>query len=141
MNDLTIRTYAPQDEDAVVELWHKCDVVVPWNDPKSDIRAKTEFQPDLFLVGKVDGTLVATVMVGYEGHRGWINYLAVDPSMQRQGIGTRMMQRAEQLLKALGCPKINIQVRATNAQVLAFYEKLGYMQDPLVDLGKRLGNT
>jgi ribosomal protein S18 acetylase RimI-like enzyme len=95
-------------------------------------------RPDLFLVGHLEAELVASVMVGYEGHRGWINYLAVSPAHQRKGFGRQMMAQAEQLLLAEGCPKINLQIRTSNAQVLAFYRAIGYLEDDVVSLGKRL---
>ena len=94
--------------------------------------------PGLFLVGVIDGHVVASVMAGYEGHRGWINYLAVAPSLQKQGHGRQMMERAEELLRARGCPKINLQVRTSNVQVIEFYRSLGFATDEVMSLGKRL---
>ncbi|MEW5723556.1 MAG: GNAT family acetyltransferase [Thermodesulfobacteriota bacterium] len=138
MEELVIRKYWESDQDEVIRLWHDCRLVVPWNDPEADIRAKVLFQPDLFLVGLWEGRLAATVMVGYEGHRGWINYLAVAPNLRRREIGRRMMAAAEERLRTLGCPKINLQVRASNAGVIAFYQALGYIVDEVVCLGKRL---
>ena len=135
---LTIRTYRASDEEAVVDLWHRCQLVVPWNDPNEDIQLKIAFQPELFFVGTIDGRVVATVMAGYEGHRGWINYLGVDPDCRRQGIGTQIMRRAERALLSLGCPKINLQVRESNLAVIAFYEQLGFSNDHVIGLGKRL---
>lgn len=137
-NSITIRPYQVEDEKQVIELWHDCNLIVPWNDPKQDINLKLQFQPDLFLVGKIDDLIIATIMVGYEGHRGWINYLAVSPEYQRQGIGRLMMETAETELKKLGCPKINLQIRTTNKTVIAFYESLGFTQDNVISLGKRL---
>ena len=122
----------------MVELWEACGLVVPWNDPKGDIETKLAFQPELFFVGETDGRLVATVMAGYEGHRGWINYLAVEPGLQGAGLGRRMMDAAEAALSALGCPKINLQVRAGNQKVVEFYERLGFSVDETLSLGKRL---
>lgn len=138
MGELVVRPYQPCDEEAVVALWRVCNLIVPWNDPYADIRRKLQAQPELFLVGTLDGQLVSTVMAGYEGHRGWINYLAVAPDRQRQGIGRRMMQAAEARLRALGCPKINLQVRSSNLGVIAFYRKIGFSVDDVVSLGKRL---
>ena len=135
---LVIRAYRPSDEEAVVDLWRRCRLVVPWNDPNEDIQIKTAFQPELFFVGTIDGRTVATVMAGYEGHRGWINYLGVDPDYRRQGIGTQIMLRAERGLLSLGCPKINLQVRESNQAVIAFYEQLGFSNDHVIGLGKRL---
>jgi ribosomal protein S18 acetylase RimI-like enzyme len=135
---MVVRTYRETDEEAVIALWHRCQLVVPWNDPHEDIAAKMAFQPELFIVGEIDGRVVATAMAGYEGHRGWINYLAVDPNLRRQGIGSAIMRRAERALCALGCPKINLQVRESNEAVIAFYEQLGFSQEQRISMGKRL---
>ena len=135
---MEIRSFRPPDERDVVSLWQRCDLVRPWNDPHADIRRKLRVQPELFLVGVAESDLVATVMAGYEGHRGWINYLAVDPERRRQGLGRRIMAEAEHRLRGLGCPKINLQVRGTNADVVAFYRGLGYAVDDVVSLGRRL---
>lgn len=126
------------DEDAVVALWERCGLTRPWNDPRKDIRRKLRAQPDLFLVGEIDGEIAATVMVGYEGHRGWIQYLGVDPKRQRQGLGRAVMAEAERLLREAGCPKINLQVRTSNTGVIEFYKRLGFLPDDVVSLGKRL---
>lgn len=135
---MQIRSYQAPDESAVVALWHDCGLTRPWNDPQKDIARKMTEHPELFLVGTVDGMLMATIMIGYEGHRGWVNYLAVAPAYRQQAIGRRLMDEAEQRLLALGCPKINLQVRSSNEAVLAFYRRLGYVQDEAVSLGKRL---
>ena len=135
---MDIRPFQPQDEEAVVALWTRCDLVRPWNDPHKDILRKREVRPDLFLVGVLDGQIVASVMAGYEGHRGWLNYLAVDPKHQRHGFGRAIVTEAERLLRAAGAPKINLQVRTTNDGVIEFYRRLGYSVDPVVSLGKRL---
>ena len=92
----------------------------------------------MFLVGTVDATLIASIMAGYEGHRGWVNYLAVAPSLRGRGYGRQLMRHVEQLLMERGCPKVNIQVRATNTDVIEFYRRIGYAQDEAVSLGKRL---
>lgn len=136
--NLHIRAYEPADEDAVVSLWQRCGLLRPWNDPHRDIARKLTEQPELFLVGVLGDARVASAMAGFDGHRGWINYLAVDPDHRRQALGRRMMQRVEQLLEQRGCPKLNLQVRAGNAEVLEFYRRLGYVQDEVVSLGKRL---
>ena len=135
---LEIRPFDQTDEDAVIQLWTDCGLVVPWNNPDRDIRRKPTVQPELFLVGCSDGQVVAAVMAGYDGHRGWINYLAAFPQHQRTGIARRMMDKAESLLRAAGCPKINLQVRSTNAEVIEFYKSLGFKMDEVVSLGKRL---
>lgn len=134
---MKIRPCAESDEDAVVRLWTECGLVVPWNDPRQDIRRKLKVQAEMFLVGCLGGEVVATVMAGYEGHRGWINYLAVHPGHRRAGIGRRMMEEAERSLRAAGCPKINLQVRSGNAAAIDFYKRIGFKQDDVVSLGKR----
>lgn len=135
---MIIRPYQPLDEEAVLQLWQRCELTRPWNDPRKDIARKLSVQPELFLVGVEDGAIVATAMAGFDGHRGWINYLAVAPERQRQGHGRQLMRAVEDALLAVGCPKLNLQVRAGNAKAVAFYEALGYGQDELVSLGKRL---
>jgi len=135
---VAIRPFREADEAQVVALWRACGLTRPWNDPHRDIARKLAMQRELFLVGEEGGRIVASVMAGYEGHRGWVNYLAVDPGRRRAGLGARLMQRVEELLLAQGCPKINLQVRASNAEVLAFYRALGYAQDEVVAMGKRL---
>jgi ribosomal protein S18 acetylase RimI-like enzyme len=136
--EIRIRPFQPSDEQAVIQLWHDCALVVPQNDPAKDIARKMQFQPELFLVGEREGEIVATAMVGYDGHRGWINYLAVAPSLRCSGIGRRIMDEAEARLKTLGCAKINLQVRTSNTKVIEFYERIGYKRDDVVGLGKRL---
>jgi ribosomal protein S18 acetylase RimI-like enzyme len=138
MTMMQIRTYETQDEASVVELWKQCGLTRPWNDPRKDIRRKLAAQPELFFVGLVDDNVVGTVMVGYEGHRGWINYLAVSPELQKRGLGRLLMQHAERTLVGLGCPKINLQMRSSNGVATAFYRRLGYVEDDVVSFGKRL---
>ena len=136
---MQIRAFADADTEAVVALWNDCGLTRPWNNPYQDIARKCSVSPDLFLVGSETNTqLVASIMVGYDGHRGWINYLAVHPSHQRQGYARHLMEQAEQLLTARGCPKLNLQVRERNEAVIAFYESLGYTDDKTVSMGKRL---
>lgn len=95
-------------------------------------------QPELFFVGEVEGRVIASAMAGYDGHRGSVFYLAVSPDCQRRGYGELMMQKIEDALKAMGCPKLNIVVRSSNDQVLEFYGHLGYTTDDVVSLGRRL---
>jgi len=133
-----IRPYSPQDESAVITLWQKCNLTRQWNNPERDIERKLKVNPELFLVGAIGNRIIATVMGGYEGHRGWVNYLAVDPEHQRNGIGRRMMAAIEGKLLAMGCPKINLQVRTGNQSALNFYERIGYKTDDVVSMGKRL---
>ncbi len=138
MDTIQIRPYREEDESVVVDLWERCGLQHSLNDPKEMIERKMAFQPELFLVGEQDGQVVASVMAGYEGRRGWINLLAVDPGMQRRGLGRNMMEAAELRLDALGCPKVNLQVRHSNSGAIAFYERLGYGTDSVTSLGKRL---
>ena len=135
---MEIREFLEADQVAVISLWNVCGLVVPWNDPAEDIERKLKVNPDLFLVGHDANELVATVMGGYDGHRGWINYLAVKPSSQRNGYGQEIMKAVEARLKRRGCPKINLQIRARNAGVAAFYEAIGYGTDDVIGMGKRL---
>lgn len=135
---MQIRPYLEADEAAVVALWQACGLTRPWNDPHKDIARKLTVQRELFLVGERDARIVASVMAGYEGHRGWVNYLAVAPELRGQGHGAALMRHVEQALRARGCPKINLLVRSSNSAVLAFYRRLGYAVDEAVPLGKRL---
>ncbi|MEM8807404.1 MAG: GNAT family acetyltransferase [Cyanobacteria bacterium P01_G01_bin.38] len=135
---MKIRAFERADKAAVVDLWRRCGLLRPWNDPHKDIARKLLVQPESFLVGVIDGQIVAAVMAGFEGHRGWINYLAVDPGHQRQGYGRRLMAEAEARLLALGCPKINLQIRCDNLEAIKFYQRLGFSQDAAVSFGKRL---
>jgi ribosomal protein S18 acetylase RimI-like enzyme len=135
---LEIRPLIAGDEEAVLELWRECNLVHPSNDPAKDIARKRKVRRDLLLVGVSDGKIVASAMVGYEGHRGWINYLAVSPQHRKRGFGRGMMEAAERLLRAEGCPKINLQVRASNPEAVAFYEAIGFRQDDVLCFGKRL---
>lgn len=135
---MEIRPYDRNDEDSVVQLWNDCGLVVPWNNPRRDILRKLKVQPEMFLVACSKSQIIATVMAGYDGHRGWINYLAVHPEHRRTGVGRRMMEEAEARLRAAGCPKINLQVRSNNAAVIEFYKAIGFKMDDVVSLGKRL---
>ena len=133
-----IRPYQVNDAVSVVRLWADCGLVAPQNSAHEDICRKLKVQPEMFLVGCIDGQIAATVMAGYDGHRGWINYLAVDPVHQGSGMGRRIMEKAETLLQQSGCPKVNLQVRTTNVKVIEFYQKIGYKQDNVISFGKRL---
>ena len=138
MSEMLIRPYSADNEDAVVKLWERCGLTRPWNDPHKDIARKLKVNPELFLVGFLNGKVAASAVAGYEGHRGWVNYLAVDPDFQRKGLGRQMMLRVEQALAQMGCPKVNIQVRTGNLDAIEFYKTLGYRIDEAVSMGKRL---
>lgn len=135
---MEIAEYREKYGGEVIELWFKCKLVVPLNNPRRDIERKVEVDRDLLLVGIINGKVVATVMGGYEGHRGWINYLAVDPEHRNNGYGRLIMREVEKRIRARGCPKINLQVRATNDGVIKFYQSLGYSDDKVLGFGKRL---
>lgn len=135
---LSIRPFDPADTDKVIAIWKACGLLRPWNDPHADIAAKMAYQPELFLVGLSGDTIIATAMFGYDGHRGWLYYFAVPPEAQKRGYGPRMLTHGEEALKALGCPKINLQIRHDHDDVKAFYEKSGFQQDAVISYGKRL---
>jgi ribosomal protein S18 acetylase RimI-like enzyme len=140
MASVLVRAFKETDEARVLELWMFAGLVKSWNDPKKDIARKLKVQRELFLVAELQGVVVGVVMAGYEGHRGWVNYLAVDIGQRRRGIGSALMRDAERRLRLLGCPKINLQVRHENAEVQAFYATLGFKDDAVLSLGKRLEN-
>ena len=140
MLNVEIGTFSNSHEEAVLRLWASCGLLHPSNDPKKDIARKQKVNPDLFLIALIGGKVVGTLMAGYEGHRGWINYLAVDPARRKLGLGRKLMAEAELRLKALGCPKINLQVRQGNQEACAFYEKLGFGNEQVISFGKRLAD-
>ena len=135
---MKIRIFCEQDRQPIIQLWQDCNLTRPWNDSDKDISRKIAFQSELFLVAEDKGQVMASAMAGYDGHRGSVFYLAVSPEYQQQGIGKQLMREIENRLYELGCPKLNIVVRSTNDKVLEFYQKLGYMPDDIVSLGKRL---
>lgn len=135
---MRIRPFTKEDTEAVVKLWQQCGLMVSHNDPGKDIERKLKVDPDLFLVGELDNKIIASVMGGYEGHRGWLNYLAVSPSQQRKGYARMIVSAVEKRIAAKGAPKINLQIRTTNTAVIAFYKALGYGVDEVMSMGKRL---
>jgi ribosomal protein S18 acetylase RimI-like enzyme len=135
---MLIRPFRIPDEPTVAALWEQCELTRPWNDPHKDIARKLAVQPELFLVGVIDEAVMASVMAGYEGHRGWVNYLAVAPAFRGQGHARTLMQHVEALLLERGCPKVGLLVRTSNREALEFYRHLGYAQDESISLGKRL---
>lgn len=135
---MEIHPFAASDMDEVMDLWRRVGLVHPTNDPRRDIERKVDDSPWGFLVAVDDTAIIGSVMVGYDGHRGWINYLACHPDHRRNGIATELMSAVRELLLARGCPKINLQVRSGNEEAQAFYESLGYSEDPVVSYGLRL---
>ena len=135
---MNIRPFETKDEEQVISLWKECKLVVPWNNPGKDIQRKLKVNPELFLVGEIEGIIVGSIMGGYEGHRGWVNYPAVSPSYQKKGYGWQLMEAVEEKLKKMGCAKVNLQVRETNLEVIEFYKAIGYDLDHVIGMGKRL---
>ena len=136
--ELRIRAYIPTDDIAIIALWHRCGLVVPQNNPQKDIAAKRQYQSELFFVGTLDDDIVATAMSGYDGHRGWVYYLAVDPEHRYKGFGRKIIDHVIAALRRKGCQKLNLQVRTSNTGVLKFYRRLGFSDDDVVSLGMRL---
>jgi ribosomal protein S18 acetylase RimI-like enzyme len=123
----------------VAALWREVfPDAPPHNVPEEDIRRKLAVQQELFFVAEEGGEVVGTALAGYDGHRGWVYYVAVEPSRRRRGVGAALMARVEEGLRALGCPKLNLQVRSSNRQAVAFYERLGYAVEERVSMGKLL---
>lgn len=135
----SIRRYDASDFEGVRSLWEEAfPGDPPWNRADRAIPEKTGFQPDLLFVAVADGAVIGTIMAGYDGHRGWLYAVAVRPGARRSGVGTALVRHAEEALKALGCGKINLQVRATNDAVVHFYQRLGYAIEDRVSLGRRV---
>ena len=139
---MTFRRFDESDSDKVIALWEKAGLLRPWNNPNKDIARKLQEMAvnsySWFWVAEQNGVIIATAMAGYDGHRGSVNYLGVDPDVQQSGVGRRIMQRIEADLIAAGCPKLNLQVRDDNIDVLAFYDRLDYQRDATISLSKRL---
>ena len=135
---MQIREFRPSDSEALVRLWRECGLLRPWNDPLKDIHRKQAARSGWFLVGETGDLVMASAMVGYDGHRGSVYYLAVAPEFQGRGYGAVLMKHAEELLLALGCPKINLMLREDNQQVQAFYRDQDYTTEAAIVLGKRL---
>jgi ribosomal protein S18 acetylase RimI-like enzyme len=138
MNGFVIRTFSPEDEKQIIDLWEECNLVVPWNDPKKDIIRKVKHSPQHFFVGVFEKEIISTCMAAFDGHRGWIYYLAVKPEYRRKGFGKAMVNHAEKVLIEEGCPKIDLMVRENNREVISFYENYGYNSESVVVMSKRL---
>lgn len=133
-----IRSFELPDTEAVVSLWQEAGLTRPWNNPHQDISRKLKVQPELFLVAVDDGVVVGTVMAGYDGHRGWLYYLATDPHRRGEGIARRLVTTAEERLTEMGCPKVQLMVRPENGVAAGFYESLEYEPFEVWATGKRL---
>ena len=136
---MEIRPYSESDEQEVAALWREAfPDASAWNLPEQDIRYKLAVQRDLFVVAIEDSKVVGTTMGGYDGHRGWIYYVAVDPAWRKRGVGSALMRDVERRLREIGCPKANLQVRPGDLETTAFYERLGYEVEERVSMGKLL---
>lgn len=135
---VVVRPCSDADAAGVVDLWRRCGLTRPWIDPEADLALKRRHQPEGTWVAERHGRVVGTVLAGFDGRRGWLNYLAVDPDLQGRGLGRHLVHVAERDLAARGCPKVNLQIRTDNLAAVRFYESLGYVDDAVVSLGKRL---
>ncbi|MDQ1083518.1 MULTISPECIES: GNAT family acetyltransferase [Microbacterium] len=135
---VAIRAFEPGEETDVVTLWEAAGLTRPWNDPYADIRRKLTVQPELFLVATDGGAVVGSVMAGYDGHRGWLYYLATAPSHRGRGIARALVDEAERLLERMGCPKVQLMVRPDNVGARGLYDALGYESFDTWATGKRL---
>lgn len=136
---MTIRPYQEPDRLAVVNLWQEVFPDSPvWNIPEEDIERKLKIQPELFLVAEDEGEILGTAMAGYDGHRGWVYYVAASPEHRRKGIGRALMERVESDLAKMGCHKLNLQVRGSNRDAVEFYKRLGYVIEDRISMSKRL---
>ena len=138
MSDFEIRPYRDSDQEDVVALWHETGLYHPDNNPYDEIKRKMKDSPNFFLVAVSEHHIIGTIMIGYEGHRGWINYLGVKPSHQHKNVGRNLLHTAEELLQNMGCIKINLQIRQTNRSVIYFYKSLGYSIENVISMGKRI---
>jgi ribosomal protein S18 acetylase RimI-like enzyme len=135
---LAVDAIRDADVETVVALWQRCGLTRPWNDPSADIAFARRGPSSAVLVGRHGGAVVATVMVGHDGHRGWFYYLGVDPDLQGRGFGRAMTQAAEAWLAERGIVKAQLMVRPGNDRVRAFYEALGYGEQQRVIFAKWL---
>ena len=138
MENFTIRAFRPDDTTDVIDLWRECGLIVPWNNPQTDIDRKYADSAQMFFVGELENELVASCMAGYDGHRGWIYFLAVKGSQRRKRLASMLVRYAEAELVKLGCPKVELMVRKTNNKVISFYKSIGFDPDPVIVLSKRL---
>jgi ribosomal protein S18 acetylase RimI-like enzyme len=139
---LTVKSALAEDEPAVVALWHACGLVAPTNDPVADFRfAKAGPSSDVLVAVDASGEIAGSVMVGHDGHRGWLYYVAASPASRGEGVGRQIVQAAEDWLRQQGVWKAQLLVRDTNTKVVSFYEHLGFEVSPRVVMSKVLGKT
>ena len=138
---MNIREFGDGDLVAIIALWQACDLTRPWNPPERDIEFCRSSGHATLFVGEAEGCIVGSVMVGHDGHRGWIYYVAVDPARRRDGLGRTLMDHAERFLAAAGVPKVMLLIRETNTAVADFYGRLGYAPEPRVLMTKWLRDS
>jgi ribosomal protein S18 acetylase RimI-like enzyme len=139
---IAIRPYRDADEGTIVALWEGCGLTRPWNPPSADIALlRGSSHGDILVATHEEGDVIGSVMVGHDGHRGWIYYLAVSPSCQRRGLGSRLMRAAEAWLREHGMRKVELMIRDTNTEVTAFYAGLGYDREPVTVMSRWLDGT
>jgi ribosomal protein S18 acetylase RimI-like enzyme len=136
--EIKIRNFKTSDKEQVINLWNLCGLIVPSNDPVKDIELKMSFQPELFFVAESDNIIIGSVMTGYDGHRGWLNYLGVHPEHRSKGFGRKLVEFSMEKLKGLNCPKINLQVRESNKDVIEFYKKLNFDKHDVISMQLKL---
>lgn len=139
---MNIRRYEAPDRQAVIKLWTLAfGDSDDHNTPSHSLDRKLGFDEKLLFVAADGSDIVGTIMGGYDGHRGWVYSLAVHPNCRRMGIGTQLVRHLETCLAGLGCPKLNLQIRSSNSEVLSFYESLGYLVEDCISMGKRMGDS
>ncbi len=139
---MRIRPFQDNDKTAVADLWREVfPNNPPWNIPEKDIERKLKIQPEMFLVAETDSRVIGTAMAGFDGHRGWVYYVAVSPEHRRKGVGEALMKQVESELIKKGCTKLNLQVRSSNTGVVEFYKKLGYNIEDHISMGKHLSDS
>jgi ribosomal protein S18 acetylase RimI-like enzyme len=138
MTNLSFRSIEDADTDAVIALWQACGLTRPWNDPHKDIAFSRQGPASDVLVAEVDGQIAASVMVGHDGHRGMVYYVAVDPVHQGKGYGKQVMRAAEEWLKVQGVWKLNLLVRTENEAVRNFYYSIGYEVSDVMCMARKL---
>jgi ribosomal protein S18 acetylase RimI-like enzyme len=135
---VTIRLFEERDRGSVLDLWLESDIDQPWLNLDAEIDEMLRHDGSLFLVAVDGDAIVGAVMGAYDGPRGWVYHLAVTPEQRKAGIGRLLMESLEQRMRERGVAKVNLQVRADNIHVVAFYDGLGYADEPLTSMGKRL---
>jgi ribosomal protein S18 acetylase RimI-like enzyme len=139
---MQIRPFRNADRAALIALWQTCGLIRPWNDPEADIELALATEGTALLVAAADdGALIGSAMAGFDGHRGWLYYLASHPDRRGEGIGRALTRACEAHLKDLGCPKVELIVRSENEPVQAFYERIGYRLDPPIDYYRYVQET